>query len=91
MKYTLGGASSEDVTVEVNNVLQDTEIHNVFGVIKGFTEPGTCVTPAGIEPRTMAWLTQCSFQPRHTVFLSGLSMNTTVLGAMFNLYAQCVY
>uniref|UniRef100_A0AAZ3ST27 Transferrin receptor protein 1 n=1 Tax=Oncorhynchus tshawytscha TaxID=74940 RepID=A0AAZ3ST27_ONCTS len=39
VKYTLGGASSEDVTVEVNNVLQDTEIHNVFGVIKGFTEP----------------------------------------------------
>uniref|UniRef100_A0A8C7FXZ1 Transferrin receptor 1b n=1 Tax=Oncorhynchus kisutch TaxID=8019 RepID=A0A8C7FXZ1_ONCKI len=39
VKYTLGGASSEDVTVEVNNVLQDTEIHNVFGVIKGFIEP----------------------------------------------------
>uniref|UniRef100_A0A4W5JGR2 Transferrin receptor 1b n=1 Tax=Hucho hucho TaxID=62062 RepID=A0A4W5JGR2_9TELE len=39
LKYTVGGASSEDVTVEVNNVLQDTEIHNVFGVIKGFTEP----------------------------------------------------
>ncbi|XP_041717658.1 transferrin receptor 1b [Coregonus clupeaformis] len=39
VKYTLGGASSDDVTVEVNNVLQDTEIHNVFGVIKGFTEP----------------------------------------------------
>uniref|UniRef100_A0A8C7PHU4 Transferrin receptor 1b n=1 Tax=Oncorhynchus mykiss TaxID=8022 RepID=A0A8C7PHU4_ONCMY len=39
VKYTLGGASSEDVTVEVNNVLQDTEIHNVFGVIKGFAEP----------------------------------------------------
>uniref|UniRef100_A0A8K9V4N9 Transferrin receptor 1b n=1 Tax=Oncorhynchus mykiss TaxID=8022 RepID=A0A8K9V4N9_ONCMY len=43
VKYTLGGASSEDVTVEVNNVLQDTEIHNVFGVIKGFTEPGRYV------------------------------------------------
>ncbi|XP_045558605.1 transferrin receptor protein 1 isoform X1 [Salmo salar] len=39
VKCTLGGASSEDVTVEVNNMLQDTEIHNVFGVIKGFIEP----------------------------------------------------
>ncbi|KAL1006535.1 hypothetical protein UPYG_G00073560 [Umbra pygmaea] len=35
--YTIGGAMN--VTVEVNNVLQDTEIHNVFGVIKGFVEP----------------------------------------------------
>lgn len=37
-KYTLGGEM--DVTVTVNNVLVDTEIHNVFGVIKGFTDPG---------------------------------------------------
>ncbi|GAA6086083.1 transferrin receptor 1b [Tachysurus ichikawai] len=36
-KYTLGGEM--DVTVTVNNVLVDTEIHNVFGVIKGFTDP----------------------------------------------------
>uniref|UniRef100_UPI0037E89A65 transferrin receptor 1b n=1 Tax=Semicossyphus pulcher TaxID=241346 RepID=UPI0037E89A65 len=35
--YTLGG--SENITVEVNNVLVNTEIHNVFGVIKGFTDP----------------------------------------------------
>ncbi|XP_028972206.2 transferrin receptor 1b isoform X2 [Esox lucius] len=36
--YRIGGAGV-NVTVEVNNVLQNTEIHNVFGVIKGFVEP----------------------------------------------------
>ncbi|XP_074478571.1 transferrin receptor 1b [Sebastes fasciatus] len=35
--YKLGG--SANITVEVNNVLVNTEIHNVFGVIKGFTDP----------------------------------------------------
>ncbi|XP_041670526.1 transferrin receptor protein 1-like [Cheilinus undulatus] len=35
--YRLGG--SENVTIEVNNVLVNTKIHNVFGVIKGFTDP----------------------------------------------------
>lgn len=35
--YRLGG--SKNITVEVNNVLVNTEIHNVFGVIKGFTDP----------------------------------------------------
>ncbi|XP_061614053.1 transferrin receptor 1b [Phyllopteryx taeniolatus] len=33
----MGGV--EDVTVEVNNVLVNTEIHNVFGVIEGFVDP----------------------------------------------------
>nr|XP_020513085.1 transferrin receptor protein 1-like [Labrus bergylta] len=37
LTYKLGG--SENITVEVNNVLVNTEIHNVFGVIKGFTDP----------------------------------------------------
>ncbi|CAJ1081622.1 transferrin receptor 1b [Xyrichtys novacula] len=37
LTYSLGGV--QDVTVEVNNVLVNTEIHNVFGVIKGSTEP----------------------------------------------------
>lgn len=37
--YKLGG--SENITVEVNNVLVNKEIHNVFGVIKGFIDPGT--------------------------------------------------
>ncbi|XP_070842116.1 transferrin receptor 1b [Chaetodon trifascialis] len=37
LAYRLGG--SENVTVEVNNVLVNREIHNVFGVIKGFTDP----------------------------------------------------
>lgn len=37
--YRLGG--QENVTVEVNNVLVNRKIINVFGVIKGFTDPGT--------------------------------------------------
>lgn len=37
--YRLGG--TQNITVEVNNVLVDREIHNVFGVIKGFTDPGS--------------------------------------------------
>ncbi|TKS87474.1 Transferrin receptor protein 1 [Collichthys lucidus] len=37
LTYSLGG--SENVTVEVNNVLVNREIHNVFAVIKGFTDP----------------------------------------------------
>ncbi|XP_070784193.1 transferrin receptor 1b [Enoplosus armatus] len=37
LAYSLGG--SESITVEVNNVLVNREIHNVFGVIKGFTDP----------------------------------------------------
>uniref|UniRef100_A0A7N8YBF5 Transferrin receptor 1b n=1 Tax=Mastacembelus armatus TaxID=205130 RepID=A0A7N8YBF5_9TELE len=35
--YRLGG--TENITVEVNNVLVTRKIHNVFGVIKGFTDP----------------------------------------------------
>ncbi|KAM4606072.1 transferrin receptor protein 2-like [Polymixia lowei] len=35
--YRLGGV--ENITVEVNNVLVKTEIHNVFGVIKGYVDP----------------------------------------------------
>lgn len=37
LAYTLGGV--ENITVEVNNVLVTKEIHNVFGVIKGFIDP----------------------------------------------------
>ncbi|KAF7691574.1 hypothetical protein HF521_010541 [Silurus meridionalis] len=36
-KYTLGGETS--VSVSVNNVLVDTKIYNIFGVIKGFVDP----------------------------------------------------
>lgn len=38
LTYRLGG--KENITVEVNNMLVNKEIHNVFGVIKGFTDPG---------------------------------------------------
>lgn len=37
--YRLGG--QENITVEVNNILVNKKIHNVFGVIKGFADPGT--------------------------------------------------
>ncbi|XP_068199728.1 transferrin receptor 1b [Antennarius striatus] len=37
LTYRLGGV--ENVTVEVNNVLVNTEVHNVFGVIQGFIDP----------------------------------------------------
>lgn len=35
--YTLGGETS--VTVTVNNILVETKIYNVFGVVKGFVDP----------------------------------------------------
>ncbi|XP_036073370.1 transferrin receptor 1b isoform X2 [Oryzias melastigma] len=35
--YSLGGV--QNITVEVNNQLVNTEIHNIFGVIKGFSDP----------------------------------------------------
>ncbi|XP_037550366.1 transferrin receptor 1b [Nematolebias whitei] len=37
VSYKLGGV--ENITVEVNNVLVNKELHNVFGVIKGFVDP----------------------------------------------------
>lgn len=42
LSYSLGGV--EKITVEVNNVPVNKEIHNVFGVIKGFTDPGKSET-----------------------------------------------
>lgn len=38
VSYRLGGV--ENITLEVNNKLVNKEIHNVFGVIKGFDDPG---------------------------------------------------
>ncbi|XP_041824590.1 transferrin receptor 1b [Melanotaenia boesemani] len=37
VSYNLGG--KESIIVEVNNVLVNSELHNVFGVIKGFADP----------------------------------------------------
>lgn len=37
-RYNLGNESNR-VTIEVNNNLADTKIHNVFGVIKGYVDP----------------------------------------------------
>lgn len=39
----MGGV--EMISVEVNNVLVNTEIHNVFGVIEGFIDSGMRYTP----------------------------------------------
>lgn len=45
--YTLGG--QENITVEVNNVMVSRQIHNVFGVIKGFADPGRVHLEDGIQ------------------------------------------
>lgn len=43
------GDDGDVVTVEVNNVQTDKKIHNVFGVIKGFVDPGMMILlPCGI-------------------------------------------
>lgn len=34
------GDESNKVAVSINNKLVDTKIHNVFGVIKGYVDPG---------------------------------------------------
>ena len=34
------GSSDDIVTLEVNNVLVQKRINNVFGLIKGFVDPG---------------------------------------------------
>lgn len=34
------GSETDKVAVSVNNNLVDTKIHNVFGVIKGYVDPG---------------------------------------------------
>lgn len=38
--YKLGNVTDPQLTVEVNNELVDTKIHNVFGVIKGLIDAG---------------------------------------------------
>ncbi len=38
--YKLGD-ENDVITVEVNNVLTEKKIHNVFGVIEGFVDAGT--------------------------------------------------
>lgn len=38
--YNKLGDASDTITVEVNNVLTEKKIHNVFGVIKGFVDSG---------------------------------------------------
>lgn len=41
-KRTKLGDENNVIIVEVNNVLTEKKITNVFGVIKGFVEPGRC-------------------------------------------------
>lgn len=41
LAYRLGG--QENITVEVNNVLVNRKIINVFGVIRGFIDPGKVI------------------------------------------------
>lgn len=37
------GDENDVITVEVNNVLAEKKINNVFGVIKGFVDAGTMI------------------------------------------------
>lgn len=39
-KVTVGSSSKMTVKLTVNNVIVDRKILNIFGVIKGFEEPG---------------------------------------------------
>ena len=74
--YRLGGASDgENATVEVNNVLVTKELHNVFGIIKGFTDPGVCVcvcVSTGLHRRYMGICTTSCFHV--CVFVFQISM-----------------
>ena len=40
---TKHGDDNDVITVEVNNVLAEKNINNVFGVIKGFVDAGTMI------------------------------------------------
>lgn len=40
IRYKLGD-ENDVITVQVENVLTEKRINNVFGVIKGFVDPGT--------------------------------------------------
>lgn len=45
--YRLGD-DRDNITVEVNNVLVQKKIHNVFGVIKGYVDAGTVLCYTGL-------------------------------------------
>lgn len=45
--YRLGD-DGDNITVEVNNVLVQKKIHNVFGVIKGYVDAGTVLCFTGL-------------------------------------------
>ena len=62
VSYKLGGASDgENATVEVNNVLVTKQLHNVFGIIKGFTDPGVCVRERWPSTRIQGSVKHCVF------------------------------
>lgn len=64
--YALG-SDNDIVTVEVNNSLVEKKIHNVFGIIKGFVDPGTWQGTVG---QTITYLHDVCNQHRyqcHTV------------------------
>lgn len=42
------GDEDDNITVEVNNVLVQRKIHNVFGVIKGYMDAGTVYCYTGL-------------------------------------------
>lgn len=58
--------------MEVNNVLVNTEIHNVFGVIKGLTDPGIADI---FSPSCLRW-DDCFCLNIHGVFDGALQIAT---------------
>ncbi|CAL8312928.1 unnamed protein product [Merluccius merluccius] len=72
--YRLGGAT--EATVEVNNVLTNTELHNVFGIIKGFIDPDRYVV---IGAQRDSW---CRGYARSTV---GTAILMELAKAMFEM------
>ena len=78
--YKLGDLS-DIVSVEVNNVLVETKIHNVFGVIKGVTDAGStlcqigfyCISAIELTPLyTIEARTLCLLANQMPLWLDGL-------------------
>uniref|UniRef100_A0A672GD24 Transferrin receptor 1b n=1 Tax=Salarias fasciatus TaxID=181472 RepID=A0A672GD24_SALFA len=89
--YTLGGV--ENATVEVNNVLVNKEIHNVFGVVKGFTDPDQYVVlgaqrdawgPGSAKASVVSSVLMGSPRPSTTWWPKGFRPRRSVVFASFS-------
>lgn len=78
LAYRLGG--QKNITVEVNNVLVNSKIHNIFGVIKGFTDPGTVC----LEDVILSWKLILCLMSHHF----GSADRYVVLGAQRDTWGE---